>query len=114
MKITKKVVTLSGGLEVAVFSISHLSSALRRTNRMLWIWEKELGFPSPILDLGDGHRWYTADEIAAYARIADRVGIGGRVERSSPFFAECRKKYLELRTAFAAKIKEAEHAQASS
>lgn len=103
---TKKEVTLAPNFDVPVFSIKYLAESLRRGVQTVTAWEKNRRFPKPILDLGDGLRWYTANEIEAFTRLADTHQIGGWVPQGHPFFNACRAASLEIRAKLTMKIKE--------
>lgn len=77
MRITEKQVSL-GKVELTVYSIKYMCAALDRTRESILGWEKDHKFPPPIVDVGDGMRWYTSYEINAYKALAQIHNIGGR------------------------------------
>ena len=89
-----------------LYAIGWLAYSCNRTQRTLYVWEKESILPRPLFDIGDKRRWYTSAELIGYGLVVSNctpvnVKAGKLID-----LVILRKSLQEFRANLSAAIKE--------
>ena len=60
-----------GDVLIRVYSLRFLAAKLHRMPNALKAWEHRKILPKPIFQTKEQRRWYTAEEVELYTRLAD-------------------------------------------
>jgi len=94
-------VVLFGKHEIKLYSIGWMAYAFRRHPETVKAWERSGILPDPLLKTGGKWRYYTANEIEAYALIFQSFGVGSgnRIDKQK-FAMAFHDKHAELKQLF--------------